>query len=471
SANTPIVTVSPGNMVFLDVVDPDGNSAENVRVNLHDAAGTLVGSLWNDIDFLAQNDSGIVGTEKGESLTFYVPWNTFPPHAAPETVFQIDVSRTEDMGVSSQYTTGCDIRFTSGSPYYMNLYSYSSTETTALTVPANYFGVYVDPKWANRTDVGYVTTPALTLYFNKKGSFDLVESLTTIPTGEVRLYEAFSPDYVAKIGLEFESGGNATSANPVTISDVQTEYVLCRVPLQQLSSRFNADGTYTYKGVSFSLAQDTVHTHALLVIQSGAMLSAVIPDADGYVEFYLDKATRKFALDYDYSARSVADGSGGIYSFGSGFSASGTGGTLNKLIIEPVAIPEDEVILTQVPAGTYTLTYENLPDGYEAPKTTTLTVTDSQEVQYLQLMLEKAALLGDVDENGSVNAADAALLLKAASLAGSGGASGLNADQEQSADVNGDGVYNASDAALILQYAAYIGSGGTMTLEAFLNAH
>ena len=126
------------------------------------------------------------------------------------------------------------------------------------------------------------------------------------------------------------------------------------------------------------------------------------------------------------------------------------------------------MILTQVPAGTYTLTYENLPDGYEAPKTTTLTVTDSQEVQYLQLVLEKAALLGDVDENGTVNAADAALLLKAASLAGSGAASGLNADQEQSADVNGDGVYNASDAALILQYAAYAGSGGTLTLEAYL---
>ncbi|MBQ8010537.1 MAG: hypothetical protein IJ265_03185, partial [Oscillospiraceae bacterium] len=74
----------------------------------------------------------------------------------------------------------------------------------------------------------------------------------------------------------------------------------------------------------------------------------------------------------------------------------------------------------------------------------------------------------DVDENGTVNAADAALLLKAASLAGSGAASGLNADQEQSADVDGDGVYNASDAALILQYAAYTGSGGTGSMIDFL---
>ena len=83
-------------------------------------------------------------------------------------------------------------------------------------------------------------------------------------------------------------------------------------------------------------------------------------------------------------------------------------------------------------------------------------------------MLGGGILYGDVDENGTVNAADAALLLKAASLAGSGAASGLNADQEQSADVDKDGVYNASDAALILQYAAYAGSGGTLTLEAYL---
>ena len=455
SANTPIVTVSPGNMVFLDVVDPDGNSVDYAKVHLYDAAGTHVGWLLNDRCFINASNSGIVATEPGKTHTYGVPWNYFTPYAAPETLFQIDASDTADMGIRSIYTAGEEVYISQNTPRYLNLYSHSATETTALTIEANQFAVYVDSRWANRTVTGYVSTPTMTFNFNTAQP-----SMTTIPTGSVRVYQAETAQYPAEIGLESYGG---ITASPVILSNTATEYVLCRLPLHQLDPyRFDTSGNYTYEGMVFDLRQDTASTHALLVIQSGAVLSAVIPDADGYVEFYLDRATRTYSLDYSYHFQ--ISGTTGC----SGFSASGTGGTLTQLFAEPAFIPEDEVILTQVPAGTYTLTYENLPEGYEAPKTTTLTVTDSQEVQYLQLMLEKAALLGDVDENGTVNAADAALLLKAASLAGSGGASGLNADQEQSSDVNGDGVYNASDAALILQYAAYAGSGGTMTIEAYL---
>ena len=131
-------------------------------------------------------------------------------------------------------------------------------------------------------------------------------------------------------------------------------------------------------------------------------------------------------------------------------------------------LPDTGINMANVPADTYTLTFDNLPPGYAASKVQSVTVKDTQQIQYLTLVLEDVPLLGDVNSDKQINAADAALLLKAASLVGSGAASGLNADQEQSADVNGDGVYNASDAALILQYAAYAGSGGTLTLEAYL---
>ncbi len=98
-------------------------------------------------------------------------------------------------------------------------------------------------------------------------------------------------------------------------------------------------------------------------------------------------------------------------------------------------------------------------------------MTNSKEIQCVPLVLGDVPLLGDVDSNMQVNAADAALLLKAASAIGSGGASGLNASQELCADVNSDGAFNAADAALILQYAAYTGTGGRLILEEYLKKY
>ncbi len=78
-------------------------------------------------------------------------------------------------------------------------------------------------------------------------------------------------------------------------------------------------------------------------------------------------------------------------------------------------------------------------------------------------------LLGDLDEDGQVNAVDAAMILVAAASVGSGGESGLTETQELAADVNGDGECNAVDAAEVLRYAAAVGSGYTGTLEEFMN--
>lgn len=76
--------------------------------------------------------------------------------------------------------------------------------------------------------------------------------------------------------------------------------------------------------------------------------------------------------------------------------------------------------------------------------------------------------MGDVSEDGVVNASDAAKVLIAAAKLGADGASGLTESQEKSADANGDGVINATDAAWILQYAAVRGSGENVTMRSFM---
>ncbi|MBQ2265387.1 MAG: dockerin type I repeat-containing protein [Oscillospiraceae bacterium] len=158
----------------------------------------------------------------------------------------------------------------------------------------------------------------------------------------------------------------------------------------------------------------------------------------------------------------------GVYSGCSSISESMYGGIIDKIEFTIPSMPESGLNLYHVPAGTYTLQYREIPDGYTAPKTTKFTVEESDAPQYLELVLGGGILYGDVDRNGSINAADAALLLKAASAVGSGGASGLTQEQETAADVNRDGTFDAVDAALILQYAAYLGSGGTQTMMGFL---
>lgn len=73
---------------------------------------------------------------------------------------------------------------------------------------------------------------------------------------------------------------------------------------------------------------------------------------------------------------------------------------------------------------------------------------------------------GDMNADGSVNAADAAEILTAAAKAGTG-AGTLSEEMSWRADVNADGTYDASDAALVLQYAAAVGTGSTITPEEF----
>lgn len=78
----------------------------------------------------------------------------------------------------------------------------------------------------------------------------------------------------------------------------------------------------------------------------------------------------------------------------------------------------------------------------------------------LNLSAEEYAL-GDVTEDGIVNASDAARVLVASANIGSGQESGLTDAQFNRADYNQDGKVNASDASGILTFAAEQGAGLT----------
>ncbi len=472
AAASGLIEVTPGNMLFLDVTDASGNSVEGVKVSLYNSAGTEVGGIRNDSGFFTSNNSGIDGTEVGERYNYDIPWSTFTPYVAPQTLHSVNICRDDwDDDYYTRYQNQ-PIYVGSGDPYKVQLFSYDASQAVALTVPANQFGIYVDPKWAKRTVGAYITTPSMDRYINYAPFTGILADAFTLKPGTTTLIEAFDPNYFGKTGLILPDGsGGGGSAHEVSVSSAATQYVLCRLPLCQLCPYFREDGNYVDDNLLYDLRQDTQYTSAILTIQSGAMINAVIPDSSGYVQFYLDKATREYTLDYCYHFSGVPNDHGTHSSGGSGFGYSGIAANIMEYFLQPIPLLQDEILLTHVPAGNYTLVYDNIPRGYTAPKTTTLTVTNSKEIQYVQLVLGDVPLLGDVDSNKQINAADAALLLKAASAVGTGSPSGLNASQELCADVNSDGAFNAADAALILQYAAYTGTGGRLILEEYLKKY
>lgn len=472
SAFAELIETIPSNMVFLDVTDQNGNSVEGVRVTLHNSAGTEIGGIVNDSHFFVNNNSGIDGTELGrDRYCYYVPWDTFTPYVAPLTLHSVKISPAHwDTEAYSTYQNE-PVYVNGGFPYKVQLYGYDASQATALTVPANQFALYVDAKWANRTVGARITTPSMDRYINFAPDTGLLADAFTLKPGTTSLIEAFDPNYYGEIGLNFSSDSSSSvSSHEITVCNTATEYILCRMPLYKLCPYFREDGNFERNNLLYDLRQDTQYTSALLTIQSGAVLNAVIPDSSGYVEFYLDKATREYTLDFCYHFSDVPSDHGSYLSGGSGFGYGGIAADVTEHFLEALQPPLDEVVLTKVPAGTYTLTYEDIPQGYAAPKITSLTVTDSTEVQYLQLVLENAPLLGDVNLDKEINAADASLLLVAAADLGAKGVSGLTADQETAADVNKDGAFDAVDASLILQYAAYIGTGGKDSLLVFVNS-
>ena len=87
-----------------------------------------------------------------------------------------------------------------------------------------------------------------------------------------------------------------------------------------------------------------------------------------------------------------------------------------------------------------------------------------------ETMLDEQYLLGDVNDDGCINAKDANEVLIAAARIGTGQASGLNETRQKAADVDHDGRINAEDAAWILRYAAGVGTGTVYgSLDDFIN--
>ena len=76
--------------------------------------------------------------------------------------------------------------------------------------------------------------------------------------------------------------------------------------------------------------------------------------------------------------------------------------------------------------------------------------------------------LGDINDDGTVDARDASMALSEYALTATGSAPTFTDSQKLAANVNDDSAIDARDASIILSYYAYTATGGTDSLEAFL---
>lgn len=124
-----------------------------------------------------------------------------------------------------------------------------------------------------------------------------------------------------------------------------------------------------------------------------------------------------------------------------------------------------------LPAKTTTAPVTTVTTTFTTTVTTTVTTTTAPpetipapDPQYIGVEIP----LGDVDNDGCIDSADASLILLAYAQLSTHGISQLSEEQALAADVDSDGCVDATDASAVLSYYSYTSTGGTAGIAEFV---
>ena len=147
---------------------------------------------------------------------------------------------------------------------------------------------------------------------------------------------------------------------------------------------------------------------------------------------------------------------GGFYANADTFTltCSNASGETLVYLVEGSGVPTEQNLQYIDQSGTDT-TFTLKPKGLEADKTYRVYVSTASkeptEAASFSYGEKPTYTLGDVDSNGSINAFDALMALKASAEVIT-----LNATEQLAADVDKSGTVNAFDALMILKYSAEV---------------
>ena len=472
--------ISPNNITNVQIVDENGTVIDGVTATVKNSSGTAVAEFSEYTQtpassyFKTLNNSGITSESYSVDL-----WSQCNQLMSPSTVYSVESTSSAQ---TEYYESGEVI--TVGDSYTETLLLNHFDHTRALdySLPSASYAVYVDDDWASKTGRGFInyTTDDSNIQY-----FDTADGFRPAMLGNIQLYLTMDPNYsfeAFRMGVLSEvdnSGGGYYLYRYPKISDTPSQYIKYTVNLCELFPECNMyeDFEYKYigtfvdeKNIIFDPKQDmggTNQTSCVLTVTSGAVISAPIPDIEGNIEFYLDKNSREYSIELnvmhieetvnpDFSVTRV-------YRSGSDY-VDLVAEDKCSVSVQGADLPDSGTNLLNLNNESYTIELSNVPSKY-SNEPFTFSVTDSQAVQYINIVLEDKTLLGDVNNDNTINSSDASSILAEYASLSSGGTATLDL---ASADVNKDGALNSSDASAILAYYAYISSGGTGSIETFL---
>lgn len=442
------------NIVDVVVWDYEGNLVPDLDMRIKDNIGIVNDRFDSGGTYYKSSVSSPIqwyenGSEKKE-MKF--PLESFQNAAGIPDAFAMYRNGSYIMNTSNaQYIIG------SGQTVEATLFSKEDTSPTVATLDAYTMGIYVDPKWeVNSAFTGYIIVEGKPIYINPSdgsGHYGIVNKYSIDNFTSSVLYGLCTPGTVPTKGSTF--------TRP-SINDEKTEYILYRAKLSELSDKFLDDGTINNNDYIIDPRNNTKNAKALILIVSGSMISAVIPDKDGYVQFLAEKETRRYRLDCCFGYNTNNGSSSGS------INTSGMAAEKYTSLFTTPQLPDIGSVLSNVPAGEYTLTFNNLPAKYKDPGKVSSNVVNINGIQTIEITLEKGYRLGNVNENDTIDIGDATLALKEYALTASGLKSCLTDAQKLAADVNEDGIINITDATIILKYYSYCATGGTDSIENYI---
>lgn len=358
---TETITVAPENKNILNVqvTDKEGKPVYGIDASLLDTSDYTV-AYWTTSEKPVSNwfSSGI--SIFADDSVFFAS-NILKSLVAPYALEEIF-----DVGENYGYLDS--IAFKNGQKRTLQLLYFGDAET-ALTVPGNTLVTFVDSSWASRYHQAGIQIGDTKYNYNSNA-------------GKITEYPLAAGSYKGiDIYLSNSSGGIGNEN--IEVKSEATEYIKVRLKLSDIDSRFNEDGTVD-KPRHFNFVTDDKNNGSVLTLVSGSVVNAVVPDSQGYVEFYVEKSSRRYVILTDHIWH---DTETGTYGSGGGIVKRNFAYDKKTYDCQAIQFPKTGTNLLNVPAGNYTINLSNVPEQYDSVQTN-ITVTDSQNIQQINIVLE-----------------------------------------------------------------------------------
>ncbi len=469
------IVLNRGNTVNFSCTDSNGAVMEYYSATIRNSAGQTVGIFTKTHkggDEYFYKDNSMVSSIN-DNIEWEVPMKTFgdlvSPHM-PVMASDYTVNTSPQSSISyyvyEKYDPNVKVvlsgKYESAECEQMKILATNAGETTAFTIPANKAGIFVDAKWSSREGEGYYYVgEGSNKYFSKK---DMI--------GKLKVISPKNPISELGIGVDSKVGLCSSLLNNLEYQSATTEYVKWTMNLKDIftesqNPQFRDDGTFLFENSVCDPKKDRKTTSSVVVVSSGVCLTVALPDANGNIEFYVEKNSRKFDAEVHYR---VKTNSGTVTRDGASDTTEIIAGKEYNINIGVPNLPITGTNIFEVPAGKYSLEFTNLPKGYLNPGIVTFDVVESNVIQKKTVAINSAPkiALGDVNGSGTIDSSDASSILEFYARQSTGSTTLFTSEQESAADVNNDFRADASDASCILAYYSYISTGGTLSLKDYI---